>query len=66
VRVNAVAPGPTNTGMGTHEPANSMSLPMGRYATGDEVAAAVVFLLSDASAAFTGQTLNPNSGGYMP
>ena len=25
-----------------------------------------VFLLSDASALFLGQTLNPNAGGYMP
>jgi 3-oxoacyl-[acyl-carrier protein] reductase len=31
-----------------------------------EMTAAVLFLLTDASALFTGQTLNPNGGGYMP
>ena len=29
------------------------------------VAAAVVFLLTDAAALFHGQTLNPNGGGFM-
>ena len=32
----------------------------------NEVAEAVIFLLSDKASLFTGQTLNPNSGGYMP
>ena len=32
----------------------------------DEVADAVVFLLSDAASLFLGQTLNPNAGGDMP
>ena len=32
----------------------------------EEVAEAVIFLLSDASSLFPGQTLNPNAGGYMP
>ena len=31
-----------------------------------EGAIAVVFPLSDAASLFTGQTLNPNAGGYMP
>jgi 3-oxoacyl-[acyl-carrier protein] reductase len=39
---------------------------LGRYGTADEVAEAVIFLLSDKSSLFTGQTLNPNSGAYMP
>ena len=38
----------------------------GRFGRADEVADAVVFLLSDASSLFLGQTLNPNAGGYMP
>jgi hypothetical protein len=30
------------------------------------VADAVIFLLSDKSSLFTGQTLNPNAGTFMP
>jgi hypothetical protein len=30
------------------------------------VAEAVIFLLSDASSLFLGQTVNPNGGSYMP
>ena len=39
---------------------------LGRVGRADEVADAVIFLLSDASSLFTGQTLNPNAGAYMP
>ena len=39
---------------------------LGRFGRADEVADAVIFLLSDASSLFLGQTLNPNAGGYMP
>jgi 3-oxoacyl-[acyl-carrier protein] reductase len=72
VRVNAVAPGFTLTDM-TAEMAESEAgrarlrdIPLGRFGRADEVADAVVFLLSDASSLFLGQTLNPNGGGYMP
>lgn len=72
IRVNAVAPGMTITEM-TTELAESeegrrrlRDMPLGRYGRADEVAEAVVFLLSDASSLFLGQTLNPNAGGYMP
>jgi 3-oxoacyl-[acyl-carrier protein] reductase len=41
-------------------------MPIGRFGRADEVAEAVLFLLTDASSLFTGQTLNPNGGGYMP
>jgi 3-oxoacyl-[acyl-carrier protein] reductase len=41
-------------------------MPLGRFGRADEVAEAVIFLLSDASSLFLGQTLNPNAGGYMP
>ena len=41
-------------------------MPLGRFGRADEVADAVIYLLSDASALFLGQTLNPNAGGYMP
>jgi 3-oxoacyl-[acyl-carrier protein] reductase len=72
VRVNAVAPGMTITEM-TAELADSeegrhrlRDMPLGRFGRADEVAEAVVFLLSDAASLFLGQTLNPNAGGYMP
>jgi 3-oxoacyl-[acyl-carrier protein] reductase len=72
VRINAVAPGMTLTEMTTdlvdtdagRQRLRDMAL--GRFGRADEVAEAVIFLLSDASSLFTGQTLNPNAGGYMP
>jgi NAD(P)-dependent dehydrogenase (short-subunit alcohol dehydrogenase family) len=72
IRVNAVAPGVTLTGMTTdlvdsEEGRRRLrDMPLGRFGRPDEVADAVLFLLSDASALFLGQTLNPNAGGYMP
>jgi 3-oxoacyl-[acyl-carrier protein] reductase len=72
IRVNAVAPGVTLTEM-TADLADSeegrrrmRDMPLGRFGRADEVADAVIFLLSDASSLFLGQTLNPNAGGYMP
>lgn len=72
IRVNAVAPGPIETDM-TEDLLESeegrrrlRDLPLGRFGRAEEVADAVLFLLSDASALFLGQTINPNSGGYMP
>ena len=72
VRVNAVAPGMTITEMTTdlvdsEEGRRRLrDMPLGRFGRADEVAAAVLFLLTDASSLFLGQTLNPNAGGYMP
>jgi NAD(P)-dependent dehydrogenase (short-subunit alcohol dehydrogenase family) len=72
VRVNAVAPGFTVTEMtadlaDTDEGRQRLrDIPLGRFGTADEVAAAAVFLLTDAASLFVGQTLNPNGGGYMP
>jgi 3-oxoacyl-[acyl-carrier protein] reductase len=72
IRVNAVAPAVTITEM-TTELVDSdegrrrlRDMPLGRFGRADEVAEAVIFLLSDASSLFLGQTLNPNAGGYMP
>ena len=72
IRINAVAPGMTVTDM-TEELAESdegrlrlRDMAIGRFGRADEVAEAVIFLLSDASSLFLGQTLNPNGGGYMP
>ena len=72
IRANAVAPGVTITEMGSQVTDGEVGrrrlaeLPLGRFGMPDEVASAVVFLLSDDSALFLGQTLNPNCGGFMP
>ncbi len=72
IRINAVAPGVTITEM-TEDLVDSdagrarlRDMALGRFGRADEGADAVHFLLSDASSLFTGQTLNPNAGGYMP
>jgi 3-oxoacyl-[acyl-carrier protein] reductase len=72
IRVNAVAPFVTVTDM-TADLVDSEAgrnrlrdAALGRFGRADEVADAVMFLLSDSSALFTGQTLNPNAGAYMP
>jgi 3-oxoacyl-[acyl-carrier protein] reductase len=41
------------------------TLPLGRFALPEEIAAAVVFLASPDSNLFVGQTLCPNSGSVM-
>jgi 3-oxoacyl-[acyl-carrier protein] reductase len=72
IRVNAVAPFVTATEMTTDLMESEegkrrlRDAALGRYGTADEVAEAVIFLLSDRSSLFTGQTLNPNAGAYMP
>ena len=72
IRVNAVAPGMTITAMTTDLAESEegrrrlRSMPLGRFGRAEEVADRVIFLLSDASSLFLGQTLNPNAGGYMP
>jgi 3-oxoacyl-[acyl-carrier protein] reductase len=71
VRVNAVAPGPVETPMiapyasPEWRTQRTKDLVIGRVATPEEVAPAVVFLSSDESALFQGQTLHPNGGGVM-
>jgi 3-oxoacyl-[acyl-carrier protein] reductase len=72
IRINAVAPGVTITEMTTDlvdSEAGKQRLrdmALGRFGRADEVAEAVIFLLSDRASLFLGQTLNPNAGGYMP
>jgi 3-oxoacyl-[acyl-carrier protein] reductase len=72
IRANTVAPGVINTDMGRTVMHGEVGrkrmaeLPLGRFGEPSEVADAVMFLLSERSALFLGQTLSPNSGGLMP
>jgi 3-oxoacyl-[acyl-carrier protein] reductase len=70
VRVNAIAPGPILTDMMAEESeewtARKLSeLPMARFGEADEVAPTAVFLASDDSSYYVGQTLCPNGGDVM-
>ena len=67
IRVNCVQPGPVDTGM--LKPMRNMAddeihrrIPLGRLITPEEVARAVVFLLSDLSAGITGACLDVDGG----
>jgi NAD(P)-dependent dehydrogenase (short-subunit alcohol dehydrogenase family) len=69
VRVNAVAPGPTDTGMlnrftGTAErkAALQSGVPLGRVGQPEEIARAIVFLASDAASFVTGQIVTVDGG----
>jgi NAD(P)-dependent dehydrogenase (short-subunit alcohol dehydrogenase family) len=69
VRVNAVAPGPIETGMlnrftrtADRKAALVKTVPLGRVGEPDEIARAVVFLGSDNASFVTGQILNAHGG----
>jgi 3-oxoacyl-[acyl-carrier protein] reductase len=70
VRVNAVSPGTINTGMVkdlVSDRGESMmaQTPLHRFGEPGEVAAAAVFLASDAASFITGETLHVNGGLFM-
>jgi 3-oxoacyl-[acyl-carrier protein] reductase len=70
ITVNAVAPGFIDTDMTRGLPEEQRNLllsriPMQRLGRADEIAAAVVFLASQAAGYITGQTLHVNGGMYM-
>jgi NAD(P)-dependent dehydrogenase (short-subunit alcohol dehydrogenase family) len=64
IRVNAIRPGPTDTEI--HEPGRlariTPLLPMKRPGQPDEIAEAILFLLSDAASYITGAVLNVSGG----
>jgi NAD(P)-dependent dehydrogenase (short-subunit alcohol dehydrogenase family) len=64
IRVNAVRPGPTDTDI--HPPGRieriTSQLPMGRPGQPDEIAEAILFLLSDGASYITGSVLNVAGG----
>ena len=67
IRVNAIAPGVVRTRLAEalwkdHEQALSASTALNRIGEPDDVAAAVVFLASDAAAWITGETLVIDGG----
>jgi NAD(P)-dependent dehydrogenase (short-subunit alcohol dehydrogenase family) len=69
IRVNAVAPGPTDTGMLTRftgTPENKAALvttvPMARLGLSEELANAIVFIASDEASFITGHVLNVDGG----
>ncbi len=69
VTVNAVSPGPISTAKGrlSEEQIESISkaVPIGRFATASEIAAATALLASDRGGFFTGATLDMNGGLYL-
>lgn len=68
LRVNAVAPGMTETAMGEGEGLRErmlQAIPLRRYATPEEIAWPIAFLLSDAASYLTGEVLQVGGGGRL-
>ena len=70
IRVNAIAPGVVRTRLAEalwrdHEQRLTESLPLGRIGEPSDIAAAVVFLASDAASWITGETLVIDGGGLL-
>jgi len=68
IRANCVAPGPVQTklAMAVHSQdiieAYHDAIPLNRYGREDEIASAIVYLVSDAASYITGQTLSVDGG----
>jgi acetoacetyl-CoA reductase len=70
ITVNAIAPGYTDTAMVAAVRPDIReriiaAVPVGRLGKPEEIAAAIVYLVSDAAAFITGETLSINGGQYM-
>jgi NAD(P)-dependent dehydrogenase (short-subunit alcohol dehydrogenase family) len=71
IRVNAIAPGTTDTaqpryGMSEEElQAVGRQVPLGRMAVPDDIANMAVFLASEEASHITGQTMHVNGGAYL-
>jgi hypothetical protein len=71
IRVNAIAPGLTDTAQPRYGSSEAeivemeRSIPLGRMAQPDEIARAAVFLASENAGFVTGQTLHVNGGSYL-
>ena len=71
IRVNAIAPGPTDTAMLSLDQispewqARELAIPAARAGRPEEIAATVLFLASAHAGFFYGQTLSPNGGAWM-
>jgi NAD(P)-dependent dehydrogenase (short-subunit alcohol dehydrogenase family) len=71
IRVNAIAPGTTDTaqpryGMSEEElQAVGRQVPLGRMAVPDDIANMAVFLASEEAGHITGQTMHVNGGAYL-
>jgi acetoacetyl-CoA reductase len=70
ITVNAIAPGYTDTAMVAAVRPEVREriiagVPVGRLGRPEEVAAAILYLVSDAAAFITGETLSINGGQYM-
>jgi NAD(P)-dependent dehydrogenase (short-subunit alcohol dehydrogenase family) len=72
IRVNAIAPGLTDTAQpryGNTEAELAVmasAVPLGRMAQPDDIAGIAVFLASDEAGYVTGQTVHVNGGSFMP
>jgi 3-oxoacyl-[acyl-carrier protein] reductase len=72
IRINAVAPGPVETAMlstASMSPEwieKEKDIPCHRFAKPEEIAATVLFLVSDYARFYCGQVLGPNGGSVMP
>lgn len=72
IRVNAIAPGLTDTAQprygSTEDELRAMAaaLPIPRFGTPEDIAGLALYLASDAAGWVTGQTMHINGGSYMP
>lgn len=71
IRINAIAPGPCDTDLLRAEIATpeqlqkELDIPLGRFASPEEIASSAVFLASDHASYYCGDVLSPNGGSLM-